>query len=257
VNGRYLIVNADDVGLAPEVDAGILETIRACAVTSISMFVNPPHATDLAPFRAMGVSIGLHANLTQGRPCAPASRVASLVDAHGRFFSDGCERLATFRLAEIAAEIEAQLARFVEIVGAGPTHIDFHKHLHAYDARVLSLGIDVVRALGVPLRAVDDAMRARCREAGVAVTDHFLGGVRPPPYWTCERVCTAIEEVSIGITELVCHPAKGMRPVPGLWYCAERDVEREALTCEAAARCFAKATLVNFANAPFARGATA
>ena len=252
-----MIVNADDAGLAPEVDAGILETIRAGAVTSVSMFVNPPHACDLAPFRAAGVSIGLHVNLTQGLPCAPARRVASIVDAQGRFFADGRERLKEFRLTDIAAEVEAQLARFQEVAGAAPTHIDFHKHLHAHDARVLQLALDVARALDVPLRAVDEAMRARAREVGVLAADHWVGGVRPAPYWTRERLCAALRELPAGITELMCHPARGMRPVAGLWYCAERDTEREALTCEEAARRFAGVTLVSFANAPFAREGTA
>lgn len=255
MNGRVLIINADDAGLAPEVDAGILEAIRAGTVTSASLFVNPPHEPAIAALRAAGVSLGLHATLTQGMPCAPAARVPTLVDAEGRFFPDGRERLAAFRTEDIRAELAAQAARFEALAGAPPSHLDFHKHLHAHDARVFGAATELAAALRVPLRAVDAGMRAACRAAGVATTDHFLGGVMPPPYWTRERLCAAIADLPAGITELMCHPAKGMRPVAGLWYCAERDVEREALLSEEVRRCCAAAPLGSFATAPFTRAA--
>jgi chitin disaccharide deacetylase len=250
----WLVICADDAGLAPEVDAGILETISAGAVGQVSVFVNPPHAADLAAFRAAGIALGLHANLTQGRPCAPAARVPSLVDACGCFFPDGRERAAAFDAGEVALELAAQLAAFEALTGARPTHIDFHKHIHAHDARILALGLEHARRLGVPLRTLDHAMRAQCRAAGVASADHFLGGVRPPPYWTRERLCAAIGALEPGVTEIVCHPGKGMRPVPGLWYCAERDVEREALASDEVRRALSAVQLTDARRVPLARG---
>jgi hypothetical protein len=255
VTGRWLIINADDAGLAPEVDAGILEAARAGTVTSASLCVNPPHAPAVAALRAAGVSLGLHATFTQGMPCAPAARVPTLVDAEGRFFLDGRERLAAFSAADIETELAAQAARFEALVGAPPTHLDFHRHLHARDARVLAAAEALAAALRIPLRAVSAGMRAACRAAGVAAADHFLGGVAPAPYWTRERLRAAIADLPEGITELMCHPAKGMRPAPGIRYCAERDVEREALLSAEVRRCCAAAALANFATVPFASAA--
>src|SRR5438445_11537440 len=74
-DARRLIVNADDFGLSAGVNRGVLEADETGGVSSVSALVNAPGWTDAAQrlrdlsspsFPALGV--GLHVNLTTGRP---------------------------------------------------------------------------------------------------------------------------------------------------------------------------------------------
>ena len=87
---RRLIINADDFGLAPGVNAGVLEAVAAGVVTSLSVMVNTPaYAEGMRALAGLSrpPSVGLHLNLTAGSPVSPPAGVPSLVGAAGRFFS--------------------------------------------------------------------------------------------------------------------------------------------------------------------------
>ena len=77
-----LVVNADDFGLSTGVNRGILEAHAAGVVSSVSVLVNTPGWTDalrrlrdLGP--APGLGVGLHLNLTMGRPVSWGASLAA------------------------------------------------------------------------------------------------------------------------------------------------------------------------------------
>ena len=249
-----LIIVADDWGLSPAVDAGILETVRCGAVTTVDAFVNPPCTADPQPVAAAGATLGLHLNLTHGRPCSAASDVRSLTTAAGQFLRRE-ELLVQADMAEVAREWQRQLAHFRERVGRLPCHVSVHKHLHRDDARLLALAAEVARECGAPLRTLHPAMRDACRALGALTTDGFLGDVRPAPYWTLARLREQIEAVPAGITELMCHPGKDVQPIEGMSYLAERDVERQTFCAPEARTLFAKFKLAPCSAALFGSGA--
>ncbi len=84
----FLIVNADDLGMTPGVTTGILEAHRHGILTSASLMVNSPWLDEVVAALKdyPQISIGLHFNLTHGRPTAPAEEVSSLLQPWG---SDG------------------------------------------------------------------------------------------------------------------------------------------------------------------------
>lgn len=250
MNDRYLIINADDIGLDPGIDAGVVETVRIGSVTSVSVFVNPPHRADFPFFAESGVSIGLHLNLTQGFHCAPFFP-ASIVDGRGRFYPDGHERLAEFDIDDVRAEFEAQVERFRQASGILPSHLDLHKHLHMRDDRIFDVAMAIARGMGIPLRCPTKEMRRTCREHGVFTTDHFIGGVDPAPYWTVGRMLDTLAKVPQGVTEMMCHPGKGTCRIEGLRYAGERDTERKTLLSAEVRRLLGGLRLVNFLSAPF------
>jgi predicted glycoside hydrolase/deacetylase ChbG (UPF0249 family) len=230
MKGQWLIVVADDLGLSPEVDAGILETIQAGTVTTADLLVNPPYSADTGRIVAAGAALGLHWNLTHGSPCADPREVPSLVDAAGRFLSRREELLARLSRADAERELRRQLECFHERVGRPPCHLSLHKHLHAHDAGLLRLVATLARECGVPLRSVDAGTRAACRALGILTNDYSLGEVHPAPYWTLARLCELAATAAEGVTELMCHPGREVKPIPGLWYLAERDTERETFS---------------------------
>jgi chitin disaccharide deacetylase len=250
MSSTYLIINADDGGLSSETDEGILHTIRAGVVTSVSLFVNRPFCANIEAYKQSGVSTGLHLNLTLGQPCTPLP-APPLVDQDGRFHSNGWKNPLVFDGASVKAEFLNQLEQFRKLTGADPTHLDVHKHLHRRSMVILSVVMEIAAELSIPVRCLDETMRAACRTAGVMATDQFLGDVVPAPYWTIERLKTELDRLSPGVTELMCHPGTDMRPVEGLTYVAERDEERKTLSSPEAKELLAPFRLVNFRTAPF------
>ncbi|MBI1846010.1 MAG: ChbG/HpnK family deacetylase, partial [Candidatus Rokubacteria bacterium] len=134
---RRLIVNADDFGMTPGVSAGILAARRHGIVTSTTVLVTAgPDPESVAAARDAGLGIGLHVNLTLGRPLTGAH---SLIGPDGRFVRDARRAAAMANVPDIEKEIEAQVEQFERIFGHGPTHVDTHHHigLHAPVAGVV------------------------------------------------------------------------------------------------------------------------
>ena len=133
---RTLLVIADDFGIGPETDRGILETAERGVLSGTVLLVNSPYAPaalDLWRRRGRPIEIGWHPNLTLDRPILPASEAPSLVGADGCFRPLGqlVRRLFTgqVRATEIAAELRAQHRRFIELTGAPPTFVNTHQHV--------------------------------------------------------------------------------------------------------------------------------
>jgi predicted glycoside hydrolase/deacetylase ChbG (UPF0249 family) len=149
-----LVVSADDFGLTTGVDRGIAAAVAAGTVTSVGVMANLADPAAVAGLSALrpGVSLGVHLNLTTGRPLAPAADVASLVDGEGRFHS-----LATLtrralaggvRPVHVMRELAAQIGR-LQRVGLAIDHLDSHEHVHLLPG-VLGAAIALAHRLGVP-----------------------------------------------------------------------------------------------------------
>src|SRR5579863_3360998 len=84
---RNLIVNADDLGWTAGVNRGIAEAHRNGIVTSTSLlanggaFANGVKAAGELP----GLGVGVHLNLSDGKPIAPVEQVKSLINDNGEF----------------------------------------------------------------------------------------------------------------------------------------------------------------------------
>ena len=240
-----LLVVADDLGLAPEVDAGILETIRAGTVAVADLLVNPPFRPDPQAVREAGGQLGLHLNLSHGRPCADPSALPSLVTPSGDFLADRDRVLTNLTRRDAEIEFHAQFEAFLALTGAAPCHISLHKHLHAHHRDLFDLAIDLARGCGARLRTVNPAMRDACRARGGRTSDHFIGEVRPAPYWTLERLREHMATLPEGLTELMCHPGYASPPIHGLWYLPERETERQTFLSPEAHRLLARPIAAN------------
>src|SRR4051812_12023980 len=135
---RRLVVNADDLGLTVGVNDGIFDAHDRGILTSASVFANALATRD-APERARrrpSLGVGCHLTLVDGRPMLPPAYVPSLIDDHGQFrrswkpFIVAC-LLRRVSLLEVERELTAQIER-VRSAGVALTHLDAHKHVHAY-----------------------------------------------------------------------------------------------------------------------------
>jgi predicted glycoside hydrolase/deacetylase ChbG (UPF0249 family) len=206
---RTLIVNADDFGLSPCVNDGVLQAHVEGIVTSASLMVRR-RATVHAVAAANdfpGLSLGLHVDLGEW----------GYRDGEWSPFYVWAE---TSDEAAVAAELESQVATFVALVGRNPTHLDSHQHVHLEEPARSLIGA-MARELGVPLR----------HRAPIHYCGRFYGqtseGHPLPEAITPAVLVQLICELPDGITELGCHPAS--RPEPGFAYGLPRVIELASL----------------------------
>jgi predicted glycoside hydrolase/deacetylase ChbG (UPF0249 family) len=135
---RQLVVNADDLGLTVGVNNGIFDAHDRGILTSASLLANAPATADaIRRVRARpALGVGVHLTLVDGTPILPPTRVPTLVEDDGRFraswkpFIVACLR-GRVALEEIERELTAQIYR-VRSEGIRLTHLDAHKHVHAF-----------------------------------------------------------------------------------------------------------------------------
>lgn len=227
---KLLIVNADDLGRTPGINAGIFAAHDRGLVTSATLMVGCPAAAAAARGTAVrpGLGIGLHVQLTGGVPTLPPEKVPSLVDAEGRL-PRWPEDLGAADPGEILAEVRSQLDRFRALTGQPPSHLDSHHHSHRLPA-VLAALVTIARELGVPVRNASPEVGEALRRAGVATTDRFDESFYGDGA-TLEALLAILAGLGPGTTEVMCHPAN---PDEELWsgstYVAERERELAALT---------------------------
>lgn len=147
---RRLTVCADDYGLGPAVDRGILALAGQGRITALSCLVTSPRwPSSGAALQGCGAAAGLHVNLTEGEPLSPALR-----RQWPRFPSLGrliAQALLGRLPAAVGDEFQAQLHRFLAVRDQAPAFIDGHQHVHALPG-VRPFVLAAARQLGVPLR---------------------------------------------------------------------------------------------------------
>ncbi|HQZ15714.1 MAG TPA: carbohydrate deacetylase [Vicinamibacteria bacterium] len=203
---KRLIVNADDLGRTHGINTGVFEAHRLGIVTSSTAMVNYESVREAAEMSRENprLGIGLHIALTGGRTALPPASVPSLVDARGAQPAKP-EGLGRPRPEEIAAEVEAQFAKFIEVFGRRPTHLDSHHHSHRRPDV-----FEAVRALalreGLPVRNAGGAMGDALKAAGLRTNDAFEERFFDEGV-TLSNLVHIIEHLPEGATELMCHPA--------------------------------------------------
>lgn len=233
---RNLIVNADDLGLSRERNAGIAEAIRAGAVTSVSLLANLDGFEDAVELlRTLPpVDVGLHFNLSEGRPLGAEHQ--TLLGADGCFpgKAEARRRASSgeMRPGEIASECNSQWVRMFQAVGQA-SHIDGHQHIHVYGnvaetlsaychpshwARIPSepgeLSTDLTsqrRAQIDEYRSLAGRARALFAATGWRTADHFRG-LAISGRMTPEGLAALVRGLPEGTTELMVHPGRASAP---------------------------------------------
>jgi predicted glycoside hydrolase/deacetylase ChbG (UPF0249 family) len=207
---RKLIVNADDLGLSAGVNRGIARAHEHGIVTSASLMVRAPYAAEAADYARAhpALSVGLHIDLGEwhytGEAWIAAYEVVPLTDAEA-----------------VAAEVAAQLERFVALQGREPTHLDAHQHVHREEPVRTIVG-ELGRRLGVPVRDHTPAIRYEGGFYGqTGRGEPWPQGIAP------DALCALVRSLPPGVTELGCHPA--IDDASGSCYSHERTVETATL----------------------------
>ncbi len=209
-SARQLIVNADDFGLSPLTNAGIMQCRKDGILTSASLMVRAPAARQAVElWRNDGhMSLGLHVELGEW------------------MFASGewnalYEVVPTHEPASVRDEIYRQLDQFRQLTGTNPTHLDSHQHVH----RGPAAGIEMRRLaqdLGVVLRGADP----RVRFWGAFFGQNERLEPRPENI-SVEGMLWILEKLEEGVTELSSHP--GLDTAINSHYRDERIIEVHTL----------------------------
>jgi predicted glycoside hydrolase/deacetylase ChbG (UPF0249 family) len=206
---RYLIVTADDFGMSPGVNEGVIRAHESGVVTAASLMVRGDSTADAAEYgkRSRRLSIGLHFDFGEW-----FWREGNWIPT--RLSADPDDAAAVQR------EAERQLEEFLDWMSRPPSHLNSHQHFHRREPyRETLIGLSIRH--GVPLR-----------EHGPIA---FLGGF----YGQTQEGAPLHEGISVdsflrlasgigpGATEIACHPSA--MPENGSIYSQERVVELETL----------------------------
>lgn len=130
---KNLIITADDFGMCQEVDDAIIELIDLGVVSSTNVIVNMETVSNAFKLKELGskVSVGIHWNVTTGRPISDISQITSLVDEQGLFFNlkEFKSRMnrGLIKKQDLERELLSQYEVFQEIYGA-PDYWNTHEN---------------------------------------------------------------------------------------------------------------------------------
>jgi predicted glycoside hydrolase/deacetylase ChbG (UPF0249 family) len=245
---RKLIVNGDDFGFNREITDGIIECHAKGILTSTTLMVNMPAAEYAVEEgkKYPNLSVGIHLNLTLGRPLSPLEKIPTLIGSDGHFKNQAeMFKLAQWRRLsseQVERELSAQIEKFLSL-GIIPSHCDSHHHvadclqifpiklklLEKYNIKRLRtqrgfyhcdrnapqkikvfmrmLKINTVR---LPHRMYYELQHIYCRHKGYRLPDERYGFTKlisqPPLQFNIAGWRKFIENMPRGIVEFCTHP---------------------------------------------------
>lgn len=138
---QKIIVTADDYGMCEEVDRAIEAGIENGFVTTTNVMLNMEtffHAADLR-VKYPNLSIGIHWNVTTGKPLSDPKTIPSLVDDNGMFWPISVfkkkYRKGKISPIDLEKELEKQYSLFEKVCGSADywnTHENSSLEIKAY-----------------------------------------------------------------------------------------------------------------------------
>ena len=235
---KQLIVNADDFGLHPLINAGIIKGHQEGFITSTSLMPSAPcwqEAVRLAKENPR-LGIGVHLTLVGGvSSVLPKEQVSSLLDDEGLFLPDYVAFAKRYysgavKKAELEAELRAQLERALSC-GVNITHIDSHQHTHVLpgiNSLVLKLSNEyniirvripkegylftggfqtsIGRLIGRSgLSFCADMAALRADSLGLRHPQHFYG-MLAGGHLNAQLIANILRQLPEGVSEIMTHP---------------------------------------------------
>jgi len=86
---RRVIINADDFGLCDGVNKAVAQAHTDGVLTSATIMANMPAADEAVKIakKLPNLGVGVHLNLTEGRPLSKDTSIGRLLDTDGQFAS--------------------------------------------------------------------------------------------------------------------------------------------------------------------------
>jgi predicted glycoside hydrolase/deacetylase ChbG (UPF0249 family) len=252
---KWLIVTADELGLNPRRNQGIVDAHCKGIVTSVSMLAyGPAFREAVKVVKALPkLDVGIHLNLSEGEPQVLGHR--TIVNQDGVFWGrqEARRRIreGLFDLREVEREADAQID-VLKKAGVRITHLNSNDHVHIRGNLARSLAI-VARRHGIrcfrcpadrvrppslrldPERAaaVEEYHQSAINSISVYAAERLrstenFGGAAFSGFLTPELLLETLRSLPVGLTELMVHP--GLKSAEQGFEGPEREAEVRALT---------------------------
>lgn len=153
---RKLILTADDFGVTPYVDEGIVRAVEAKTINTVSAMLGFRGASarmQKLHLQFPDLPIGLHLNISSGKASAPTDNIPDLLDTDGQFYwiESLIPRLIQIPLEQVSLEIEAQIQAFIKS-GVPLDHLSYHQNILVMYAPFFDLVLQAAQKYDLPLR---------------------------------------------------------------------------------------------------------
>ncbi|CCN37566.1 conserved hypothetical protein [Vibrio nigripulchritudo SO65] len=152
------VINADDIGMHPDMDNAVFEMYEKEIVQTFSLMVPTPNFNFSARYAINNkVPVGLHLTLTNEwqeanswTPLLSREEVPSLYNEKGYMWPTGEELAEHADIKEVRKELEAQIDKALEI-GLEVTHLDFHMLYWAYREDFWDVTLNIAKHYKMPI----------------------------------------------------------------------------------------------------------
>ena len=262
--GRKLIVNADDLGLSPEINEGIARVIRQGIVQSVSVAANGLYFDDAVKILSHNhLSVGVHLNIIEGKPLSAPEDIRFLLNSQGQFNGRLANTLYLLflkaccnNLSSVRNEFRLQIIRLLDC-GIVVTHLDSHRHLHMFPP-LFKIVVDLAVEFKIPfIRLTQEnpfppgnglCKILLCNPCASLVKHYFSGGgiscaqrvlaFRYTGRLNMKNLANIIKYGGNGVTELIVHPYFSINDKPNSAHSLElgalmsRELKESALRKE-------------------------
>jgi predicted glycoside hydrolase/deacetylase ChbG (UPF0249 family) len=209
---RFLIINADDLGISLEVNRGIFIAYEKGVITDSSLLIKGPYAQQALKMikKNPPFQVGIHIDL----------------DPLLGWKSPGIERLPRQKLLaqmneadfikQIKQEVDKQMTAFLD-AGLIPSHIDTHHHVHGFP-RIFEVLVDAMGRHNMKaIRFSKDGYSLLGRD-GIRITTeqvHWMEDalrekkIMHPHLFIDPIIPFSLKEIPAGVSELMVHPSMG------------------------------------------------
>jgi predicted glycoside hydrolase/deacetylase ChbG (UPF0249 family) len=222
-----LIVNADDIGMHPDLDKAAFKLIDAGQIQDISLMAPTPNFEQAAKWaKARHLAVGVHLTLTNewqdkqpwGGVLSP-QEVPSLYNPQGRLWASTPELVAHAKPDEVKKELLAQITK-VQAAGLEVTHLDAHMVFWGGNPQLMEIYLSLARETGIPVvlqsyfMPMAEQLKANRKmqsEADLATPDTFSMHYNPSQRQrgvAYQGYLNLIDDLPAGINTIAIHPAE-------------------------------------------------
>jgi len=153
---RFLIITADDFGASNNINEGIKIAAEKKAITSISVLSNfTDSLPDLKNISENNpwISIGVHLNITTGKPILSTEKIPSLVSADGNFYTIEAllSKIKSVSADELRKELRAQILALA-YCDIRLEHLSDHFGILSFYSPFFDVVIELAKEFNVPVR---------------------------------------------------------------------------------------------------------
>jgi predicted glycoside hydrolase/deacetylase ChbG (UPF0249 family) len=215
IPSRSLIINADDLGISPEVNRGIFAAYEKGVVTDSSLLIQGPSAQEAIDIikKDPAFQVGIHINLdpllgwsSPGKERFPRQKLLTMMN-EPEFAS------------KVKKEIKEQTKAFLD-TGLAPSHVDTHHHVHGFP-RIFEMLLEVMNTYGIRAIRFSKKGYSLLGREGVPLPTETAQWMEKmlqerkivyPHYLFDPLTSFSLKGLPDGVSELMVHPSLGGDP---------------------------------------------